>query len=163
VYGVTTSLCRAVLLYIIFYYGSLQCVLHFHTHIGLNFPTLMRKWCFRVNFFRVDLIGQIFTCRRLFHGGKAISISTGKPKSGQADKIFSSLNKEMSFYEATCTLTPNLKKLLDALLTIRPTSMQNKIQFSTYGIFVTKQRSILSDTAINALCVLKYHIKNNTF
>jgi hypothetical protein len=39
---------------------------------------------------------------------KAISISTAKPKSGQADKIFSSLKKEMSLYEATCTLTPNL-------------------------------------------------------
>jgi hypothetical protein len=39
---------------------------------------------------------------------KAISISTAKPKSGQADKIFSTL-KETSLYEATRTLTPNLK------------------------------------------------------
>ena len=28
---------------------------------------------------------------------KAILISTAKPKSGQADKIFSSLNKDMNF------------------------------------------------------------------
>jgi hypothetical protein len=37
--------------------------------------------------------------------GKAISISRAKPKSGQADTIFSLLKKEMSLYEATCTLT----------------------------------------------------------
>jgi hypothetical protein len=82
---------------------------------------------------------------------KAISTSTAKPKSGQADKIFSSLKKEISLYEATCILTPNLKLLLDVLLTIRPTSTQNERKFSTSGIFVTKQRSRLSDTAINAL------------
>jgi hypothetical protein len=32
----------------------------------------------------------------------------------------------MSLYEATRTVTPNLKMLLDALLTIRPTSTQMK-------------------------------------
>jgi hypothetical protein len=36
------------------------------------------------------------------------------------------LKKEIGLYEATCTLTPNLKMLLDALLTIRPTSTQNE-------------------------------------
>jgi hypothetical protein len=35
---------------------------------------------------------------------KAISISKAKPKSGQANEIFSSSKKEMSLYEATCTL-----------------------------------------------------------
>jgi hypothetical protein len=32
----------------------------------------------------------------------------------------------MSLYEATCTLTPSLKMLLDVLLTIRLTSTQNE-------------------------------------
>jgi hypothetical protein len=94
---------------------------------------------------------------------KAVSITTAKPKSGQAGKIFSSLKKEMSLYEATCTLTTNLKMLLDALLTIRPTSTQKERYFSTSGIFVKKQRSRLSDRAINALCVLKFHFKNGNF
>jgi hypothetical protein len=92
---------------------------------------------------------------------KAISISTAKPKSREADKIFSSLKKEMSLYEITCTLTPNLKMLLDALITIRPTSAQSERNISTSGIFVSKQRSRLSDRAINALYVLKYHFNNN--
>jgi hypothetical protein len=91
------------------------------------------------------------------------SISMAKPKSRQAETIFSSFKKEMSLYEATCTLTPNLKILLDALLTIRPTSTQNKRNLPAYGIFVMKQRSRPSDRAINALCVLKFHFKNNNF
>jgi hypothetical protein len=41
--------------------------------------------------------------------------STVKPKSGQADKIYSSLQKEMTFYEAACTLPPNWKMLLGVL------------------------------------------------
>jgi hypothetical protein len=71
---------------------------------------------------------------------EAIWISKAKPKPGQADKIFSSLRKQVSLYEATCTLTPNLKLLLDTLLTTRPTSTQNERHFYTSGIFVAKQR-----------------------
>jgi hypothetical protein len=63
---------------------------------------------------------------------KAISISTAKPKSGQAHKIFSSIKKVMSLYEATWTLTPDLKMLFDALLTIQPTSTQNERNISIY-------------------------------
>jgi hypothetical protein len=94
---------------------------------------------------------------------KAISISREKPKSGQSDKIFSTLKIKMSLYEVTCTLTPNLKMLLGALLTIWPTSRQNKIKFSTSGIFVTKQILRLSGRAINALCVLKFYFRNDNF
>jgi hypothetical protein len=53
-----------------------------------------------------------------------------------SEGIFSSLKKGMSSYEATRTLTPNLNMLLDALLTIRPTSTQNEIHFSRSGISV---------------------------
>jgi hypothetical protein len=61
---------------------------------------------------------------------KAISISAAKPESGQADKIFSSLKKrEMRLYEATCTVAPNLKMLLGALLTIRPAPTQNEKEY----------------------------------
>ncbi|KAF6321781.1 S1 RNA binding domain 1 [Rhinolophus ferrumequinum] len=92
---------------------------------------------------------------------KAISISTSKSSPMHADKIFASLRKEMSLYEATHSLTPNLKMLLDALITIRPTSTDNERNFSTSSIFVTNQRSRLSDRAINALCFLKFHFKND--
>lgn len=40
--------------------------------------------------------------------GQAISIFTAKPKSRQADKIFSSPEQEMSFREAVCSLTLTL-------------------------------------------------------
>jgi hypothetical protein len=67
---------------------------------------------------------------------KTISISKGKPKSGQADKIFSSLKKEMCLYEATCTLTT--EDAFSGTLNIGSTSTQNEGHFSTSGIFVTK-------------------------
>jgi tetrahydrodipicolinate N-succinyltransferase len=94
---------------------------------------------------------------------KAVLISTAKQKkkSGQADKIFSLLKKEVSLYKAICTLTPNLKMFLGELTTIRPTSTQNERHFSTPRIFVTKQRSRLSDRAINASLVLKFNFENN--
>jgi hypothetical protein len=60
---------------------------------------------------------------------KAISISKAKPTPRQADKKFSLLTKEMILHEATCTLTRQLEVLLDAILTIRSTSIQNKRNF----------------------------------
>lgn len=35
---------------------------------------------------------------------KAVSISIARPKSGNADKIFSSSKREKSFYKSTCNL-----------------------------------------------------------
>ena len=40
--------------------------------------------------------------------GQAVSILAAKPKLRQADKVFSSLEKEMSLYEIVHSLTPNL-------------------------------------------------------
>lgn len=40
--------------------------------------------------------------------GQTVSILAAKPKSRQADEVFSSLEKEMSLYEAVRSLTPNL-------------------------------------------------------
>jgi hypothetical protein len=81
----------------------------------------------------------------------------------QAQKIFSSLQKEVSLYKAACTLPPNLKMLMDALLKFRPKSTQNERKFSTSGTFVTKHRSSPSDGAINDLCVSKFYVKNENF
>jgi hypothetical protein len=94
---------------------------------------------------------------------KAISISTAKPKSGQEDEIFSVLKREMSLYEATCILTHSLKVPMDAILTIRPTSTQNERNCSTSRIFVTKNKSVLSDRAINASSFWIFHFKNDKF
>lgn len=77
---------------------------------------------------------------------KAMSISIAKPKSEQADKIFSSFKKESVHIELICTLTPSLNVLLDVLL-----ALQNERSFSTSLIFVMEQRSRLLDRVINAL------------
>lgn len=37
---------------------------------------------------------------------KAVSLSTARPKSGKANKIFSSLKREKNFYKSTCNQTP---------------------------------------------------------
>jgi hypothetical protein len=55
------------------------------------------------------------------------------------------------------------RMFLDALLTIRLTSKQNERNVSTSGIFVTKRRSRRSDRATNALCVLRFRLKNDNF
>lgn len=44
-----------------------------------------------------------------------------KPKSRQANKMSLLLKKEIILYEGTCTLNPDLRMLLDALLIIKPT------------------------------------------
>lgn len=49
---------------------------------------------------------------------QAISIFTAKPKSRQADKIFSSLKKEMSLYEAIVQPNAQLALALGTLRTI---------------------------------------------
>lgn len=90
-----------------------------------------------------------------------ISIPTAEPKLGQADKMSSSLKKEMSFCEGTCR--PKLKMLVDALSTIWPGSLQNERKVFTSGIFVMKQLSRLSDRAINALYILNFHFKSSNF
>jgi hypothetical protein len=66
-------------------------------------------------------------------------------------------------YEATCTLTTNLKMLSGALLTVRPTSTQKERHFFIRQEYVTKQSSRLLYRAVNAFCVLKFHFKKGKF
>lgn len=40
---------------------------------------------------------------------KAVSISMARPKSGNADKIFSPSEREKSFYKSTCNLKPTCR------------------------------------------------------
>lgn len=70
------------------------------------------------------------------------------------------LTKEINLYEINGQLFPNLKKIKEGLLTIRPTSTQNERNFSTAVNLVTKKRTRLSDRAIDALCFLKYYFSN---
>ena len=72
-----------------------------------------------------------------------------------------SLNKkvngknELQLYESTGNINGNLKKILDALMTIQPTSIESERVFSMSANFCTKKRSSLNDNSIDCLCFLK--------
>lgn len=72
----------------------------------------------------------------------------------------SSIKKDLTFFEGSGQKTENIQKLFDALLTIRPTSVESERVLSLTGLLVTKIRNRLSDETINALTVLKTYFKN---
>lgn len=71
-----------------------------------------------------------------------------------------SLKKEWKFLEGCGQKTQNVEFLFNALLTIRPTSLESERAFSVAGQFVNKIRNRLSDESINALSVLKNYFLN---
>lgn len=71
-----------------------------------------------------------------------------------------SLNKEMDTFDKTGVLSIRLKKLRDAVLTIKPTSTESERIFSTSGHFVSCKRTRLSDDSINAIVFNKYYFHN---
>jgi hypothetical protein len=70
---------------------------------------------------------------------------------------FTELQKEFKLFDATGTRTPKLEKLLQALLTIQPTSTCSERVFSVAGGFSTKIRNRLAYVMLNALVFLKYY------
>lgn len=80
-----------------------------------------------------------------------------KPKSYQANL----LKKEFDLYEASNIRTKNLDDLYNALLTIKPTSVDSERVFSVAGNFVTKIRNRMSNELLNALVVLKTNFLTN--
>ena len=75
-------------------------------------------------------------------------------------KDIGSISKEINLFEITGQITPLLKRLQNALLTIRPTSTQNERNFSTASNIVSKKRTRLSDHSIDTLCFLKFYFQN---
>lgn len=67
----------------------------------------------------------------------------------------SSIRKELKFLEGSSQKVQNIEFLFNALLTIRPTSVESERAFSVAGLIVNKTRSRLFDGSINALSVLK--------
>lgn len=66
-----------------------------------------------------------------------------------------SLKKEFDIYKTTGVLTDNLKKLHEAIKTLKPTSTDSERVFSIAGSFCNKKRSSLSDKPLNCLTFLK--------
>ena len=65
------------------------------------------------------------------------------------------VQKECEAFEASGIRPANLQTLYEALLTIQPTSVEAERAFSACGLFVTKLRSRLHDSTIDALCFIK--------
>lgn len=72
---------------------------------------------------------------------------------------FKWLKAEFTLYKNTGKRTENLEKILDALLTIKPTSTDVERVFSVCANFCTKIRSRLSDKSLSALVFLNYYYK----
>ena len=65
------------------------------------------------------------------------------------------VQKECEVFEASGIRPANLQTLYEALLTIQPTSVDAERLFSACGLFVTKLRSRLHDSTIDALCFIR--------
>ena len=70
------------------------------------------------------------------------------------------LKHEMSAYEQSGQRSENLENLYQAMLTIPPTSVESERAFSAVGLFVTKLRSSLGDSTLDALLTLRSHYKS---
>lgn len=76
---------------------------------------------------------------------------------GKSD--FKSLKSEFIHFKNTGQRTEKLQNLYDAILTIKPTSIDVERVFSVCSSFCTKIRSRLSDKSLQALVFLKYFYK----
>ena len=65
------------------------------------------------------------------------------------------VQKECEVFEASGRRPANLQHLYEALLTIQPTSVEAERAFSACGLFVTKLRSRLHDSTVDALCFIR--------
>lgn len=73
---------------------------------------------------------------------------------------YKKLTQEFSLSKSNGELTENLKRLSDALSTIKPTSIDSERAFSVASNFCSKLRSKLSDKSLHTLVFLKYHFIN---
>lgn len=71
-----------------------------------------------------------------------------------------SYNKEINVYEDTGVISPNLRKILEYLKTIQPTSTESERVFSMASNTVTIKRQRLNDDSLNAILFLKSYFRN---
>ena len=90
------------------------------------------------------------------------SIQVSLKKSQPVGSNFKTLTKEFNLFEVTGKLTPNLDRLKDALMSIKPSTTQNERNFSTSGYIVSKRRTKLKDASIDCLCFLKHYFQKKS-
>ena len=69
------------------------------------------------------------------------------------------MRQEFRLFEATNKRLHNLGMLCNALLTIRPSSVEAERVFSSTGFFFTNFRTRLTDSHLDALVFLRSHFK----
>ena len=69
------------------------------------------------------------------------------------------MRKEFEVYEESHQRTNNLERLWHALNSIQPTSVESERAFSAAGLYLTKLRTRLLPSTINALCVIGAYLK----
>lgn len=84
----------------------------------------------------------------------AINNAKAAPKIATAENK-NLFKKELALFETSKTRTKNLDILYNALLTIKPTSVESERVFSVAGNFATKIRNRMSNELLNALIILK--------
>ena len=73
-----------------------------------------------------------------------------------------SLYQEFKLFEQQKKRTPNLEFIYNALLTIKPSSVEAERVFSVSGNFVTKIRSRMKDRSLTSLVFLKFYFKTTS-
>ena len=73
------------------------------------------------------------------------------------------INTEFKHYDATHQKTNNLQLLFDALLTMKPTSVEAERLFSATGYFLSKLRTGMGENTLNALCFLRCYLRKKKF
>ena len=76
--------------------------------------------------------------------------------------VSSSLVPDFKMFEATRKRTEKLDALFQALMTVKPTSVESERAFSLGGSFCTKVRSRMSSGTLSALVSLKMYFKRQT-
>lgn len=89
---------------------------------------------------------------------KAIFDAESEQKQNKDDD-FMSLENEFKVFESTGQRSKRLDLLYEALKTIKPTSCESERAFSMVNLFLSDNRSRLSDKTINILSVLKSHFQ----
>lgn len=84
-----------------------------------------------------------------------------KIKMSSNTEICESLKKDFEYYDKFGKKSPRLQSLLEALLTIPPTSTRAERNFSLAANIVTKQRSKLTDQHVDAIFFLKSFFLTN--
>ena len=71
------------------------------------------------------------------------------------------VQKELDLFDATGERTPRMLKIMRAIETIPPTSVEAERAFSAAGLFITKLRTRLNNRSVDALCFLRAYYKKN--